>query len=196
MLYGPRQVGKTTLVQDLLATTCLPQRYISADELVYREALASQDRRTLGDLLGDSELLVIDEAQRVPDIGLNLKILVDNYPHAAILATGSASFDLANKVSEPLTGRKLTLNLYPGELHEMRETVGAFEARAQLERWLIWGGYPAMVTAERRLRERCWASWSALTCTATSWRWTGCGAPRGSWICCACWLSRSARRCR
>lgn len=147
VLYGPRQVGKTTLVLDLLDTLAIPHRYISADELVYREALASQDRRTLGDLLGDNQLLVIDEAQRVPDIGLNLKIMVDNYPSAAILATGSASFDLANKISEPLTGRKRTLNLYPVSYAEIALTWGTFEANAQLERWLIWGGYPAVVTA-------------------------------------------------
>ena len=148
VLYGPRQVGKTTLVLELLDSLSMPHRYISADELVYREALASQDRRTLGDLLGDNQLLVIDEAQRVPDIGLNLKILVDNYPHAAILATGSASFYLANKISEPLTGRKRTLNLYPVGYAEIAQTWGVFEAKAQLERWLLWGGYPAVVTTE------------------------------------------------
>ena len=154
VLYGPRQVGKTTLMQDLLAETSLAHTYINADELVYREALGSQNRRTLGDLLGHSALLVIDEAQRVPDIGLNLKILVDSYPQVAIVATGSSSFDLANKVSEPLTGRKLTLTLYPVSYSELAETVGAFEARTELERWLIWGGYPSIVTAEPGLRER------------------------------------------
>jgi uncharacterized protein len=154
VLYGPRQVGKTTLVQDLLAETSLAHTYINADELVYREALGSQNRRTLGDLLGHSTLLVIDEAQRVPDIGLNLKILVDNYPHVAIVATGSSSFDLTTKVSEPLTGRKLTLTLYPASYSELAETFGAFEARTELERWLIWGGYPSIVTAEPGLRER------------------------------------------
>lgn len=148
VLYGPRQVGKTTLVLDLLAGLTIPHRYINADELVYREALASQDRRILGDLLGDNQLLAIDEAQRVPDIGLNLKILVDNYPHATIVATGSASFELANKISEPLTGRKRTLNLYPISYAEIVQQLGAFDARAQLERWLIWGGYPAVVTTE------------------------------------------------
>jgi len=154
VLYGPRQVGKTTLVQDLLAQTSVAHAYISADELIYREALGSQNRRILGELLGGSALLVIDEAQRVPDIGLNLKILVDNYPHAAIVATGSSSFDLANKVSEPLTGRKLTLTFYPASYGELAETLGAFEAHAELERWLIWGGYPGIVTAESSLRER------------------------------------------
>ncbi len=154
IVYGPRQVGKTTLVQDLLATSDLPHAYISADELLYREALASQNRRTLGDLLGNNRLLVIDEAQRVPEIGLNLKILVDNYPQATIIATGSASFDLANKVSEPLTGRKLTFSLYPVSYAELSETLGVFEARAELERWLVWGGYPAIVTSDLPRRER------------------------------------------
>ena len=148
VLYGPRQVGKTTLVQEMLTNVSRSYQYINADELVYREALASQDRRTLGDLLGENQLLVIDEAQRVPNIGLNLKILVDNYPHAAILATGSASFELANKISEPLTGRKRTLNLYPISYAEIVQRWGAFEAKAQLERWLVWGGSPAVVTAE------------------------------------------------
>jgi predicted AAA+ superfamily ATPase len=155
VLYGPRQVGKTTLALELLNSTPLRSRFINADELLYREALASQSRQTLGELLGDAELLVIDEAQRVPDIGLNLKILVDSFPNAAILATGSASFDLANKISEPLTGRKLTFNLYPVSYCELRETLGALETRAQLERWLVWGGYPAIVTTDNlSMRQR------------------------------------------
>ena len=155
VLYGPRQVGKTTLVTELLANTSVPHSYISADELVYREALASQNRHTLGDLIGNNQLLVIDEAQRVVNIGLNLKIMVDNFPKVAIIATGSTSFDLANKISEPLTGRKLTFNLYPVSYGEIAGTWGRFEAKAQLERWLIWGGYPAVVTCEAAaMRER------------------------------------------
>jgi len=129
-LYGPRQVGKTTLVLDLIERSPYRARYISADELLYREALASQSRQTLGELLGDAELLVIDEAQRVPNIGLNLKILVDSFPHARILATGSASFDLANKISEPLTGRQLTFHLYPVSYPELSAAFGPLEARA------------------------------------------------------------------
>jgi hypothetical protein len=148
ILYGPRQVGKTTLVTELTAKTRLRYKFINADELVYREALSSQNKQTLGELLGDSELMVIDEAQRVPNIGLNLKILVDGFPHAAIIATGSASFDLANQVSEPLTGRTLTFNLYPVSYSELQKTCGVFEARSQLDRWLIWGGYPAIVTTD------------------------------------------------
>ena len=155
VLYGPRQVGKTTLANDLLSTVSLRSRFVNADELIYREALASQSRQKLGEVLGDAELLVIDEAQRVPEIGLNLKILIDSYPQAVIVATGSASFDLANKISEPLTGRKLIFNLYPVSYSEIRQTLGALEARTQLERWLVWGGYPAIVTTDNPvLRER------------------------------------------
>ncbi len=155
VLYGPRQVGKTTLVGELLARTTRRARFINADELAYREALASQKRQVLGDILGDAELLVIDEAQRVTNIGLNLKILVDRFPHAAIVATGSASFDLANQIAEPLTGRALTFTLYPISYGEVSNAFGAFEAQSQLERWLIWGGYPTIVTTETAtMRER------------------------------------------
>lgn len=149
VLYGPRQVGKTTLVMELLAKTTLKAQLISADELRYREALASQDRHVLGNLLADNELLIIDEAQRVENIGLNLKILVDQFPKAAFIATGSASFALANKVSEPLTGRTLTYYMYPVSYGEISQTYGPFEAREQLDRWLIWGTYPEVVMEER-----------------------------------------------
>jgi len=155
VLYGPRQVGKTTLANDLIASVPLRSRFINADELLYREALASQSRQRLGEVLGDAELLVIDEAQRVPNIGINLKILVDSFPKAIILATGSASFELANKISEPLTGRTITFNMYPISYGELRAAFGALETRSQLERWLTWGGYPLVVTQETpALRER------------------------------------------
>ena len=155
VLYGPRQVGKTTLVKELIEVLPLRSKFVNADEVTYREVLASQNSQQLGELLGDAELLVIDEAQRVAEIGLNLKILVDSFPHARIIATGSASFDLANKISEPLTGRKLTFNLYPVSYREMQTALGKIETRSQLERWLIWGGYPAIVTTnDPVLRER------------------------------------------
>jgi predicted AAA+ superfamily ATPase len=155
VLYGPRQVGKTTLVKDLMEVLPLRSKFINADELVYREVLASQSSQRLGELLGDTELLVIDEAQRVPEIGLNLKILVDTFPHAKIIATGSASFELASKISEPLTGRKLTFNLNPVSYGEIQSAFGKIESRSELERWLVWGGYPAIVATNDPIpRER------------------------------------------
>ncbi len=154
VLYGPRQVGKTTMVKQLVAEIGRQARFINADELFYREALASQDLNRLKNVVGGSELLVIDEAQRVPEIGLNLKILIDNHPQLSIIATGSASFELANKISEPLTGRKITFTLYPISYTELVITQGEMAARKQLEERLIWGGYPEIVTAVPALRNR------------------------------------------
>lgn len=146
VLYGPRQVGKTTLVKVLMDSSSLRARFINADELIYREALESQSLAQLTELVGDAELLIIDEAQRVDNIGLNLKILVDNYPSLRVVATGSASFELANKIDEPLTGRKLTFTLYPVSYAELVTTYGKLQAKHQLERWLVWGGYPEIIT--------------------------------------------------
>lgn len=157
ILYGPRQVGKTTLVSDFLALpeTTHMQRFVNADELVYRDTLASQDRQRIGELVGENKLLAIDEAQRVPNVGLNLKILIDSFPQTAVIATGSASFELANQISEPLTGRTLTYCLYPVSYMEIQATIGAFDTKAQLDRWLIWGSYPAIVTTDSaHLREK------------------------------------------
>lgn len=129
--------------------------FLNADELANREALESQDAKKLGALAHGYDLLVVDEAQRVREIGLNLKILVDTYPQLTIIATGSASFDLANKINEPLTGRKSTLNLYPINFEELTREFGLFEAKKQLERWIIWGGYPtSVITGSIQERER------------------------------------------
>lgn len=117
-LYGPRQVGKTTLLTELLDFTDLKAQLNNAVELHYREALASQDRQVLGNLLADNQLLIIDEAQRVENIGLNLKILVDQFLGVVLMAAGSATtgiegernntgtsvFRFASQVSRSLPG--------------------------------------------------------------------------------------------
>ena len=108
LLFGARQVGKTTLLHAFEKDIDKKVRFINADELKYQDVLSSQDSKTLGSLLEDNDILIIDEAQRIENIGLNLKIMVDSFPESVIIASGSASFDLANKVSEPLTGRKIT----------------------------------------------------------------------------------------
>lgn len=145
VVYGPRRVGKTTLVKEYLGSYQGKYLFVNADELAYREALESQDSKKLGELVNGIDLLVIDEAQRVREIGLNLKILADTYSQLSIIATGSASFDLANKVNEPLTGRKSTLTLFPISFEELITELGVFEVKQQLERWVVWGGYPNSV---------------------------------------------------
>lgn len=146
VIYGPRQVGKTTLVQQIL-THFQPDEslYINADQLKYRQLLQSQDLQSLTGLVGDRRLVVIDEAQRVENIGLNLKIMADNLKNTLFVVTGSASLDLANKINEPLTGRKKTFILYPFSVDELRHHFGDFETKTQLERWLVYGGYPEIV---------------------------------------------------
>lgn len=148
VVYGPRRVGKTTLVKEYLDSYQGKYLFLNADELASREALESQDAKKLGELVNGLDLLVIDEAQRVREIGLNLKIIVDTYPQLSVIATGSASFDLANKINEPLTGRKSTLTLFPISFEELVSELGTFEAKKQLERWIVWGGYPNSVVIE------------------------------------------------
>lgn len=155
VVYGPRRVGKTTLVKEYLSSYSGKYLFMNADELANREALESQDAQRLGQLVTGYDLLVIDEAQRVKEIGLNLKILVDTFKDLSIIATGSASFELANKISEPLTGRKTTLTLYPVSFEELVAKYGNFETKKQIERWIVWGGYPRPVlTGQSKQRER------------------------------------------
>ncbi|OGY81997.1 MAG: AAA family ATPase [Candidatus Kerfeldbacteria bacterium RIFCSPHIGHO2_12_FULL_48_17] len=142
ILYGARQIGKTTLCQDVIAEMKLKTLSINADELRYIDVLSSRDSRKLGDLVEGYDLLFIDEAQRVPNIGINLKILIDQFPRLHILVTGSSSFELANSVSEPLTGRKWVYQLYPIAQRELAKHYNRFELESQKEDRLIWGAYP------------------------------------------------------
>ena len=114
VLYGSRQVGKSTLIQHFLSQCKLKKhRLVSGDDLGVQETLGSQDIQKISELAKGLDLFIIDEAQRVPNIGIGLKILIDNNPEVQVMATGSASFDLQNKIGEPLTGRKRILCLYP-----------------------------------------------------------------------------------
>ena len=148
VLYGPRRVGKTTLIKEVLSKQHVKYKLLNGDELTTRESLSSQSQQILSEVLDDNVVLAIDEAQKIENIGLNLKILVDNYPDRIFLASGSASFDLANKVGEPLTGRKNTSLLYPICFEELKKQFGLYEAKKQLDRWLIYGTYPEVVTTE------------------------------------------------
>jgi len=142
VLYGARQVGKTTLCQELIKETGYKTLAISADEQKYIDVLSSRDAGKLGNLVTGYELLFIDEAQRVPDIGINLKILIDQFPGLRILVTGSSAFELANRVSEPLTGRKFVYHLYPIATGELGLKLNKFELDQQLEDRLVCGSYP------------------------------------------------------
>src|SRR3990167_9188266 len=107
-IFGPRRSGKTTLVKEYLKTTPYRYRFDSGDDIAIHEVLGSQRLDMLKEYLGDNELIVIDEAHLIPNIGINLKIMVDNIPDIRIIITGRSSFDIANQIGEPLVGRKYT----------------------------------------------------------------------------------------
>lgn len=142
LLYGARQVGKTTLINYLLED--FPGRVlkVDGDQQRYTEVLSSRDLRKLNQLVSGYDLLYIDEVQRIPDIGINLKILHDQKPELQIIATGSSSFELANQVSEPLTGRTWTYTLYPISVSELHHSHNLFEIDQRLEAFLQFGMYP------------------------------------------------------
>jgi predicted AAA+ superfamily ATPase len=148
LLFGARQVGKTTLVQRILAQNTYRALSINADELRFINILSSRDLRQLRDLTGGYELLFIDEAQRIPEIGLNLKIMADNIPDLRLIATGSSSLHLASKTREPLTGRAWTHTLYPIAFCELKHHYNAFELGDMLPERMIYGSYPELFSLE------------------------------------------------
>jgi hypothetical protein len=153
VIYGPRQVGKTTLVNQVLSGLDYRVRVVNADELFYRDVLSSQDARQLRELVEGYDVLFVDEAQRVTDIGINLKIIVDQIRDVRVIATGSSSLDLAGKVREPLTGRTWTFTLYPIAQCELAQQNTPIDLRYQLPERLIYGSYPAIFSmAGERLR--------------------------------------------
>lgn len=148
ILYGPRQVGKTTLVKNLISSLPFKTLSVNGDEQKYIDVLSSKDFSKIESLISGYELLFIDEAQKIPEIGANLKIILDNAPSLKVIATGSSSFDLANKLSEPLTGRAWTYVLYPIAFLELKNMANEFELKLQIEERLIYGSYPEIFSLD------------------------------------------------
>ncbi len=146
IIYGARQVGKTTLVKQILNNHKNKKTiYLNCDEPTDRMALTNKTSTELKSFLGDNQLVVIDEAQRTENIGITLKLIVDNYPEIQIIATGSSSFDLANKINEPLTGRKYEFYLYPFSAKELKQRFSKIEQDRLIEQRLIYGMYPEVI---------------------------------------------------
>ena len=142
VIYGTRQVGKTTLVNEIVKETHLKTLVINADRRQHLDILSSRNLTKLESLVGNSEMIIIDEAQRIPDIGINLKILIDTLPKLKIIATGSSSFELANRIQEPLTGRTWNYRLYPISFQELQNLSSSLELEEKLEDLLLYGSYP------------------------------------------------------
>lgn len=140
LLYGARQTGKTTLVKGLLKKH--DGVYFSGDEPDVRARFSGRTSSELKSLIGVAKLVVIDEAQRIENIGLTLKLMVDNFPDVQVIATGSSSFELADRLKEPLTGRKYEFLLPPLSLEEIEMAQGVMEVDRKIPTAVIYGMYP------------------------------------------------------
>lgn len=147
IIYGARRTGKTTLSKMILdEQKKLDKRtlYINCEFLDAQKGLSTTNEKLLKSYLGSNDIVVLDEAQNIPNIGKILKIIVDTYPEIQIIATGSSSFDLSNKVGEPLVGRSRHFILYPFSLLEIRDNTNFHDTISQIDKLLIFGSYPAV----------------------------------------------------
>jgi predicted AAA+ superfamily ATPase len=154
IIYGPRQVGKTTLLNQILQETKEDYMFVSGEDRAVSEWLGSGSIEKLKTYLGAKRLLVVDEAQKIREIGLNFKLLVDHIPGVKILATGSSSFELADHIGEPLVGRKWQFFLYPIAQLELSSLESRHETEARLESRLIYGSYPDVVKSDSIAEKR------------------------------------------
>ena len=157
IIYGARQVGKTTLIMAIQNAAAVPSLFLNCDEPDVRRVLSDKTSTELKMLIGNNKLVLIDEAQRVGTIGLTLKLLTDTAPDIQVIATGSSAFELSSRIEEPLTGRKREFRLYPFSLTELGQKYSPLELNRIVERCMIFGLYPEIINApeaaETALRE-------------------------------------------
>ncbi len=153
IILGPRQSGKTTLIKAILDQSNEKYLMLNADEPDVRELLREVTSTRLRTIIGENRIVCIDEAQRIENIGLTLKLLTDQLPEIQAVATGSSSLDLNSNIAEPLTGRKFEFILYPLSFNELAAHHGLLEERRFLEHRLIYGSYPEIVTSAGREQE-------------------------------------------
>lgn len=144
-IFGARRTGKTCLMQEIQKEFGNKVLMVQGDNLDVSEILSSQRLGTLKQFTEGITYLFIDEAQKIPEIGINLKLMVDNIPGLHILVSGSSSFDLRKKIGEPLTGRSHFFQLYPIAQMELKENL--LQRKENLETRLIYGGYPQVITS-------------------------------------------------
>lgn len=146
ILYGPRQSGKTTLLRQLARDWKEPALWLNGDDAATRELLARPSRQALRAVIGKHRYLVLDEAQRLDNTGLLIKIIVDQFPDVKVLATGSSAFELSDQIKEPLTGRKWEFYLPPFSWAELVQHHNYIHEIGALENRLRYGMYPEIVT--------------------------------------------------
>jgi predicted AAA+ superfamily ATPase len=147
IVYGPRQVGKTTLIESILPELQLKTAYLNGDDADVRETLRQPNVKKLEGIIGNAKLLFIDEAQRIPEIGITIKIIVDRIKEVQVIATGSSSFLLSQSTKEPLTGRAFEFELFPLSFAELTGYTSLLDEKRNLERRLIYGSYPEVASS-------------------------------------------------
>ena len=145
IVLGPRQTGKTTLLKEIVLLSTNETLWWNGDETDIRQILRNPNSTLLKSLIGKHKLLIIDEAQRIENIGLCIKLIYDNIEGVKVIASGSSAFELANKINEPLTGRKWEYFLYPISYKEMVDHHGLIEENRLLQHRLIYGYYPDVI---------------------------------------------------
>lgn len=143
IIVGPRQVGKTTLINNLL--NGIDYRFFNGDDPSVRSILTTPNTEEIRRLIGDKKVVFIDEGQRIKDIGLTLKIIVDQFKDVQLWVSGSSSFTLFDELNEPLTGRKWEYELYPISWEEYENHIGYLKSEQQLENRLLFGLYPDVI---------------------------------------------------
>ncbi|MDX9940973.1 MAG: ATP-binding protein [Bacteroidales bacterium] len=146
LIFGARQVGKTTLLESIVQKTGISHLHLNGDEPDVRQQLEKITSTQLKMLFGNHKLIIIDEAQNITNIGLTLKLITDKIKDVQVIATGSSAFELANKFSESLTGRKYEFHLFPLSFKEMIDNHGLLEEKRLLKHRLVYGYYPEIVT--------------------------------------------------
>ncbi len=154
VIYGPRRVGKTTLLNNYLSTITDQSVFLGVgDDMRIRELFATESREKLLDFASRYSTIAIDEAQMVKSLGIGVKMIIDAYPEKSIILTGSSSFDLSSQIVEPLTGRHYTLTLLPIAQSEI--SASRFELESALEHYVLYGAYPEVLLApDSAMRER------------------------------------------
>ena len=153
ILLGARQVGKTTLLKKIIQEQQVEALYLNCDEPQTVTALTNCNLRELQMVIGANKFVVIDEAQKVDNIGLTLKLIVDNMPDVQVIATGSSAFELRNCLNEPLTGRKYEYQMFPISSKEIYQSSGYIDLKGLLEIRLIYGSYPDILNHANDARE-------------------------------------------
>jgi len=153
ILLGPRQTGKTTLLKEIVKGLNHKVMWLDADEPIVRNQLTGVNISDLKKLIGNNEILVIDEAQQIKNIGLTLKLITDHIQQVQLLVSGSSALELAEEITEPLTGRKFEFFLYPVSFEELFDDHGWMEEKGLLEQRLIFGSYPEVVSNLDNMKE-------------------------------------------